>query len=101
MVKIRFLMTDDVIIMAGKLPPFDPAAVHEESGLAGVTLLAFPTDQDESELDSLGTDALLGNDFVFFAAFVAAFVFNWIGFLLLMCFCHTIAARYVQDRHHF
>lgn len=23
-----------------------------------------------------------------------AFIFNWIGFLLLMCFCHTIASRY-------
>ncbi|CAG2058068.1 unnamed protein product [Timema podura] len=23
-----------------------------------------------------------------------AFLFNWIGFLLLMCFCHTVAARY-------
>lgn len=23
-----------------------------------------------------------------------AFIFNWIGFLLLMCFCQTIASRY-------
>jgi len=38
--------------------------------------------------------ALLGNDFVFFTAFVTSFLFNWVGFLLLMCFCHTIAARY-------
>lgn len=38
--------------------------------------------------------ALLGNDFVFFTAFITSFLFNWIGFLLLMCFCHTIAARY-------
>lgn len=27
-------------------------------------------------------------------AIVVAFIFNWIGFLLLMCFCHTIASRY-------
>ena len=27
-------------------------------------------------------------------AFLTAFLFNWVGFLLLMCFCHTIAARY-------
>lgn len=26
--------------------------------------------------------------------FAVAFIFNWIGFLLLMCFCHTIASRY-------
>lgn len=25
---------------------------------------------------------------------LVAFLFNWIGFLLLMCFCHTIASRY-------
>lgn len=33
--------------------------------------------------------------FKFFILFVlVAFIFNWIGFLLLMCFCHTIASRY-------
>jgi hypothetical protein len=30
----------------------------------------------------------------FSVLFIVAFLFNWIGFLLLMCFCHTIAARY-------
>ena len=38
--------------------------------------------------------ALLGTDLAFFTAFLTAFLFNWVGFLLLMCFCHTIAARY-------
>lgn len=28
---------------------------------------------------------------VFF--FTAAFVFNWVGFVLLLCFCHTVAGR--------
>ena len=37
---------------------------------------------------------LLGTDLSFFTAFLTAFLFNWVGFLLLMCFCHTIAARY-------
>ncbi|XP_060530252.1 NEDD4 family-interacting protein 2 [Cylas formicarius] len=37
---------------------------------------------------------LLGTDFMFYIAFFVAFIFNWIGFLLLMCFCHTIASRY-------
>ena len=23
----------------------------------------------------------------------AAFVFNWVGFVLLLCFCHTVAGR--------
>jgi len=38
--------------------------------------------------------SLLGTDFMFYTAFFVAFIFNWIGFLLLMCFCHTIASRY-------
>ena len=46
--------------------------------------------------DSPADTALLGNDFIFFTAFITAFLFNWIGFLLLMCFCHTIAARWVS-----
>merc|ERR1712062_128540 len=47
-------------------------------------------DWEESDMDL----ALLGTDLSFFTAFLTAFLFNWIGFLLLMCFCHTIAARY-------
>jgi len=52
---------------------------------------------DHSDWDSPVSEpdaALLGNDFVFFTAFITSFFFNWVGFLLLMCFCHTIAARY-------
>merc|ERR1711963_220838 len=47
-------------------------------------------DWDETDMDL----ALLGTDLSFFTAFLTAFLFNWVGFLLLMCFCHTIAARY-------
>ena len=46
---------------------------------------------DDSDLDL----ALLGTDLSFFTAFLTSFLFNWVGFLLLMCFCHTIAARYI------
>ncbi len=49
----------------------------------------FPGGWGDDENDA----ALLGNDIVFCAAFVLAFLLNWVGFLLLMCFCHTIAAR--------
>ena len=65
----------------------------------GFTLLSFPSlDGDTSDGGDSAVEAseLLGNDFVFFTAFLTAFLFNWIGFLLLMCFCHTIAARYVK-----
>lgn len=39
-------------------------------------------------------NSLLGTDFMFLSAFIIAFLFNWIGFLMLTCFFHTIAARY-------
>ena len=64
------------------------------------TALTFPSLEDPEgghPTDAAAAAAqLLGNDFVFFTAFLTAFLFNWIGFLLLMCFCHTIAARLVQ-----
>ncbi|KAG7198419.1 hypothetical protein KM043_005807 [Ampulex compressa] len=55
-----------------------------------LTILAIDTDTAEGDPES----GLLGTDFMFFTAFLVAFLFNWIGFLLLMCFCHTIASRY-------
>ena len=55
-----------------------------------LTILAIDTETAEGDPES----GLLGTDFMFFTAFLVAFVFNWIGFLLLMCFCHTIASRY-------
>ena len=64
----------------------------------GFTLLSFPSldgDTLEGGDSTVEASELLGNDFVFFTAFLTAFLFNWIGFLLLMCFCHTIAARLV------
>lgn len=55
-----------------------------------LTFLAIDTETAEVDPES----GLLGTDFMFFTAFLVAFLFNWIGFLLLMCFCHTIASRY-------
>ncbi|XP_066587669.1 NEDD4 family-interacting protein 1-like [Prorops nasuta] len=55
-----------------------------------LTILAIDTETAEGDPES----GLLGTDFMFFTAFLVAFLFNWIGFLLLMCFCHTIASRY-------
>ncbi|XP_059620174.1 NEDD4 family-interacting protein 1 [Phlebotomus argentipes] len=50
---------------------------------------------DAGETDNMaGDNSLLGTDIVFVTAFLVAFLFNWIGFLMLTCFCHTIAARY-------
>lgn len=55
-----------------------------------LAFLAIDAEAHDGENES----GLLGTDFMFFTAFLVAFLFNWIGFLLLMCFCHTIAARY-------
>lgn len=50
---------------------------------------------DATDPESLTNDnGLLGTDIMFVTAFMVAFLFNWIGFLMLTCFCHTIAARY-------
>lgn len=63
--------------------------------LPGFTLLTFPMDDDQgtnAASGELADTTLLGNDFVFVTAFTTSFLFNWIGFLLTMCFCRTIAA---------
>merc|ERR1719211_543920 len=88
--------------VAASLPSYEQAEQLKEKLLAGDvedqreepaprrSRRNSPRDDWEGEEDI----TLLGNDFVFFTAFLTAFLFNWIGFLLLMCFCHTIAARY-------
>lgn len=57
----------------------------------GLTFIAIETTDNEN----IGSDSsLLGTDIMFVTAFLIALLFNWIGFLILTCFCHTIAARY-------
>ncbi|ALC43915.1 Ndfip [Drosophila busckii] len=66
------------------------------SGVRGaqpaLTFIAIDASDPENSLST--TDNLLGTDIMFITAFMVAFLFNWIGFLMLTCFCHTIAARY-------
>lgn len=68
--------------------------VHMPGNIRGppkaVTIFAIDTEDAEGDPES----GLLGTNFMFFTAFLIAFLFNWIGFLLLLCFCHTIASRY-------
>jgi hypothetical protein len=54
-----------------------------------LTFIAIDTDGE-----NIGDQSLLGTDIMFITAFLIAFLFNWVGFLMLTCFCHTIAARY-------
>jgi len=87
--------------VAASLPSYQQAILAKEKLLAGQEEEEPPRpvrslrraergDCEDEEQDL----ALLGTDLAFFTAFLTAFLFNWVGFLLLMCFCHTIAARY-------
>lgn len=61
------------------------------SNNGAVTLIAI----EATDTENIANDnSLLGTDIMFVVAFLIAFLFNWIGFLMLTCFCHTIAARY-------
>ncbi|CAH2979377.1 unnamed protein product [Chilo suppressalis] len=61
---------------------------HHPTYAAFVTLPEPTAEQLDPE------NSLLGTDIMFLTSFFVAFLFNWIGFLLLMCFCHTVASRY-------
>lgn len=54
----------------------------------------FSHPMGDTQFDSNTAELALGTDVYFFASFLIAFLFNWIGFLLLMCACHTVAGRY-------
>ncbi|XP_073954296.1 NEDD4 family-interacting protein 1-like isoform X2 [Choristoneura fumiferana] len=59
------------------------------------TFAAFVTVEPTEGGEPLDPEnSLLGTDIMFLTSFFVAFLFNWIGFLLLMCFCHTVASRY-------
>jgi len=53
----------------------------EEAGVEAEALA------EEVEADLLGTDAM------FMMAFAAAFLLNWVGFVVLVCFCRSVAGR--------
>lgn len=86
----------------GQMPPPPPSITglplgptgRSAGGVGGaapaVTFIAIDADGENINADN----SLLGTDIVFVTAFLVAFFFNWIGFLMLTCFCHTIAARY-------
>jgi len=69
----------------GRIPPSDPRNFNILASFAPV---------GDSQFDPNTAELALGTDFYFFASFLIAFLFNWIGFLLLVCSCHTVAGRY-------
>lgn len=74
------------------LPPSICAQPHHTPNTGNVTFIAIADTTDPENITS--DNSLLGTDIIFVTAFLIAFLFNWIGFLMLTCFCHTIAARY-------
>ncbi|XP_075164300.1 nedd4 family interacting protein [Haematobia irritans] len=80
-------------------PPPNPllANIRDANGTtgapgSGLTFIAI--DAEAENLTNSTDNNLLGTDIMFITSFIVAFVFNWVGFLMLTCFCHTIAARY-------
>ncbi|CAK1589110.1 unnamed protein product [Parnassius mnemosyne] len=77
--------------MEGEGPPqLQGPPPHHPTFAAFVTV--EPPETTAEQLDP--ENSLLGTDVMFLTSFFVAFLFNWIGFLLLMCFCHTVASRY-------
>ncbi|XP_054732503.1 NEDD4 family-interacting protein 1-like [Anastrepha obliqua] len=95
------------VLQPPPLPPPNPLLAHIRDGVGNMpgagtnsvgtspALTFIAIDASEAEnLTSTTDNSLLGTDIMFIMAFMVAFLFNWIGFLMLTCFCHTIAARY-------
>jgi len=92
--------------IAVKLPTYEEAQHDKMAAEEGRCFTGpLPTERLENRehrafdihpahFDANTTDLALGTDICFFTAFLVAFLFNWIGFLLLMCVCHTVAGRY-------
>lgn len=72
----------------------DPHMPHAHDPRHYNFMSSFSHPVGESQFDSNNAELALGTDVYFFASFLIAFLFNWIGFLMLMCACHTVAGRY-------
>ncbi|XP_031618090.1 NEDD4 family-interacting protein 1 [Contarinia nasturtii] len=89
-VQLEKSLHGEPILQQAILPPSVCPPPHPNP--ANVTFIALSDTTDPENITS--DNSLLGTDIIFVTAFLIAFIFNWIGFLMLTCFCHTIAARY-------
>lgn len=79
------------------IPPPPMVGLSPDMGLSQLEqqpLTLIETNNDESIQSSSNDNSLLGTDVMFIAAFTIAFIFNWIGFLILTCFFSSVASRY-------
>lgn len=86
-VQMEKILNDEPIPINSMPPP----PIHHSMRAPDMTFIAIENSGDEISSDDNG---LLGTDIVFVTAFFVSFIFNWIGFLMLTCFCNTIAGRY-------
>lgn len=83
---------NDEIPFASMLNPPPPPPIHPSMRASNPQSdMAFVAIESNDEMSS--DNSLLGTDVVFVTAFFISFIFNWLGFLLLTCFCHTIAGK--------
>lgn len=87
-VQMEKILNDEPIPLHPNGPP--PPPIHHS--MRAQPDMAFIAIENGDEINS--SDGLLGSDVVFVTSFFVAFIFNWIGFLMLTCFCNTIAGRY-------
>lgn len=97
-VQMEKILNDELPSQPPLMPP-PPPGINDIPGRpsqppnaynSGLTFIAIDAEGDNVP----GENSLLGTDLMFVTAFLIAFLFNWIGFLMLTCFCHTVAARY-------
>lgn len=98
-VQLEKILNDELPTQPPLMPPPPPGIndipgqIPQQRYNSGLTFIAIDTDGDNVVA---GDNSLLGTDIMFISAFLIAFLFNWIGFLMLTCFCHTVAARLVK-----
>lgn len=94
-VQMEKILNDELQIPPQMMNPPPPPPIHHS--------MRAPLNNTQNDMafiaiesgDEISSDnGLLGTDIVFVTAFFVSFIFNWVGFLMLTCFCHTIAGRY-------
>lgn len=86
-VQMEKILNEEPMPINNVLPP--PPIHHSMRAQPDMTFIAIENGDEISN-----DNGLLGTDIVFVTAFFVSFIFNWIGFLMLTCFCNTIAGRY-------
>jgi len=67
-------------------------SIQDECEARNPNLTYITVENGENQI--ITDNSLLGTDIIFITAFFISFIFNWIGFLMLTCFCNTISAKF-------